>query len=61
MAHAGVPLAVIQGILGHSDVKTTMRYVRVLDGTKRRAVLALEKGGEKDVVKIRSNETEKAS
>jgi site-specific recombinase XerD len=48
MADAGVPLSVVQGILGHSDIKTTMRYVHVMDDDKRQAVSALEKGGWKN-------------
>ena len=43
MADAGVPLSVIQGILGHSDIKTTMRYIDVVSGDKRLAVATLDR------------------
>jgi hypothetical protein len=44
MADNGVPLSVIQGILGHSDIKTTMRYIHTVSDDKRRAVSTLDKG-----------------
>ena len=57
MADAGVPLSVVQGILGHSDIRTTMRYVQVVDDDKRQAVSTPVKGGEKiGVSKYRPNE-----
>jgi hypothetical protein len=46
MADRGVPLSVVQGLLGHSEIKTTMRYVQVIDGSKRRAVSALGRLGQ---------------
>lgn len=42
MADAGVPIAVIADILGHKDIRTTMRYVHATDEGKRRAVKSLE-------------------
>ena len=56
MADNGVPLSVIQGILGHSDIKTTMRYIHTVSDDKRRAVSTLEKGSKKNgLVKMWSN------
>lgn len=42
MADANVPIAVIADILGHKDIRTTMRYVHATDEGKRRAVKSLE-------------------
>jgi len=39
---ANVPIAVIADILGHQDIRTTMRYVHATDEGKRRAVKSLE-------------------
>jgi len=52
MADAGVPLPVIQGILGHSDIKTTMRYIHVVSGDKRLAVATLDRSRKNAAVKI---------
>jgi integrase len=41
MAAAGVPLTTIQQILGHSDIRTTNRYVNPNDENRRKAVDAL--------------------
>jgi integrase len=38
MAGQGVPLPVLQALLGHSDIKTTMRYVDVNEVQKRTAI-----------------------
>jgi len=36
-----VPLPVLQQLLGHSDVQTTMRYVDVSESDKREAIAAV--------------------
>lgn len=41
MAMAGVPLATVQQILGHRDIKTTTRYINPNDENRRKAVDAL--------------------
>ncbi len=40
LAAAGVPLPVIQELMGHVDIKTTLRYVDVHEAQKREAVAA---------------------
>jgi len=42
MADAGVPITAVADILGHADVRTTMRYAHATDEARRRAVKALE-------------------
>ena len=42
MADAGVPITAVADILGHADVRTTMRYDHATDEARRRAVKALE-------------------
>ena len=42
MADAGVTLTAVSEILGHADIRTTMRYAHATDEAKRRAVRALE-------------------
>jgi integrase len=42
MADAGVPITAVADILGHADVRTTMRYAHATDEARRRAVRALE-------------------
>jgi integrase len=49
MADAGINPVTIQDVLGHEDIRTTMRYVHATDEAKRRAVQALEEGGRKKV------------
>ena len=39
----GVPLAVVSALLGHSDIKITMRYAHLAPSTLRESVLALER------------------
>jgi integrase len=39
-AAAGVPLPVLKELMGHADIKTTMRYVDVSDRQKREAIAA---------------------
>jgi integrase len=41
MAAASVPLATIQQILGHQDIRTTMRYINPNDEGRRKAVSVL--------------------
>src|SRR5690606_24621727 len=38
MAAKGVPLAVLQDLMGHSEIKTTLRYVHVNEQQKRTAI-----------------------
>src|SRR5690606_15217314 len=38
MAARNVPLPVLQALLGHADIKTTMRYVDVGEDQKRQAI-----------------------
>lgn len=38
LAEQGVPINVIQEILAHSDVRTTMKYVHLVEGSKRKAL-----------------------
>ncbi|WP_052308875.1 site-specific integrase [Runella slithyformis] len=35
----GVPIAIIQKVLGHSDLKTTMRYAKIVDEYKNAVIL----------------------
>ncbi len=41
MVQAGVPLDVVQKVLGHSDISTTMRYAHREDSAARTAVDAV--------------------
>jgi len=41
MAAAGVPLPVLQELMGHADVKTTRRYVHVNERQKREAIASV--------------------
>ena len=36
-----VPLGVLQQLMGHTDVQTTMRYVDVSEADKREAIAAV--------------------
>lgn len=38
LAEQGVPINVIQEILAHSDVRTTMKYVHLVEDSKRKAL-----------------------
>lgn len=38
LAAKGVPVNVIQEILAHSDIRTTMKYVHLVEGSKREAM-----------------------
>ena len=50
MAAAGVPLPVLQELMGHADVKTTRRYVHVNERQKRDAIASVwERRGSKPV------------
>lgn len=42
LAEKGVPVQVIQKLLGHKDIRTTMRYILVRDEPKRLAVKLLD-------------------
>ena len=44
MVQRGVPLKAVQELLGHADIKTTMRYAHLAPSDLERAVLALSKG-----------------
>lgn len=41
MAGLGTPLPVLQELMGHADIKTTMRYVHVNEAQKRSAIAAV--------------------
>ena len=41
LAGAGVPLPVLQELMGHSDVKTTRRYIHVSECQKRDAIASV--------------------
>jgi integrase len=41
LARAGVHITVIQSLMGHTNVSTTQRYIRVSDDQRRSAILAL--------------------
>ena len=45
----GAPLMVIQELLGHSDVQTTMRYAHLASGAKRDALFLLESQNESNL------------
>ena len=46
MAGQGVPLPVLQELMGHEDITTTRRYVTVNERQKRDAIAAVWGGGE---------------
>jgi integrase len=52
MADAGVPITAVSDILGHADIRTTMRYAHATDEARRRAVNALEEASRRNVSKI---------
>ena len=41
MATAGIPITTVQQILGHKDIRTTIRYINPNDENRRKAVNAL--------------------
>jgi integrase len=43
----GAPLSAVKEVIGHMDIRTTMRYVHATDGGKRRAVEAAVSDGVK--------------
>ncbi|MBI2378383.1 MAG: tyrosine-type recombinase/integrase [Deltaproteobacteria bacterium] len=43
----GVPLNVVQELLGHADIRETMRYAHLAPNAKREAVKVLDEGEEK--------------
>jgi integrase len=40
----GAPLSAVKEVMGHMDIRTTMRYVHATDEGKRRAVEAAARG-----------------
>jgi predicted transcriptional regulator len=42
MAEKGYDAFTIANLLGHSDIRVTMRYVRMVEGTKRAAVESVQ-------------------
>jgi integrase len=49
LAEAGCDAFTIAQLLGHSDVRVTMRYVRAVEDTKRVAVEAIKLSARKNV------------
>jgi integrase len=49
LAEAGCDAFTIAQLLGHSDVRVTMRYVRTVEDTKRAAVEAIKLSARKNV------------
>jgi integrase len=49
LAEAGCDAFTIAQLLGHSDVRVTMRYVRAVEDTKRAAVEAIKLSARKNV------------
>jgi integrase len=56
LAEAGCDAFTIAQLLGHSDVRVTMRYVRSVEETKRAAVEAIKLSSRKSVHKLATNE-----
>src|SRR5215216_1491587 len=56
LAEAGCDAFTIAQLLGHSDVRVTMRYVRSVEDTKRAAVQAIKLSSRKSVHKLATNE-----
>src|SRR6187200_2706649 len=56
LAEAGCDAFTIAQLLGHSDVRVTMRYVRSVEETKRAAVQAIKLSSRKSVHKLATNE-----
>ena len=56
LAEAGCDAFTIAQLLGHSDVRVTMRYVRSIEETKRAAVEAIKLSSRKSVHKLTTNE-----
>jgi len=56
LAEAGCDVFMIAQLLGHSDVRVTMRYVRSIEETKRAAVEAIKLSSRKSVHKLTTNE-----
>lgn len=52
LVQRGVSIVVIQSLLGHADVKTTMRYSHLSDGSKREAIKVLNKNNCHNAVTI---------
>src|SRR5215813_1929345 len=56
LAEAGCDAFTIAQLLGHSDIRVTMRYVRSVEETKRMAVEAIKLSSRKSVHKLATNE-----
>ena len=56
LAEAGCDAFTIAQLLGHSDVRVTMRYVRSVEETKRVAVEAIKLSSRKSVHKLATDE-----
>ena len=48
----GAPLSAVKEVMGHADVRTTMRYVHATDEGKRRAVEAAARGRRKSATNL---------
>ena len=57
LAEAGCDAFTIAQLLGHSDVRVTMRYVRAIEDTKRAAVEAIKLSARKNVQVLASWQT----
>jgi integrase len=55
LAEAGCDAFTIAQLLGHSDVRVTMRYVRSVEDTKRAAVEAIKLSSRKSVVPTKNS------
>ena len=56
-----VPLPVLQKLMGHADVQTTMRYVDINEDDKRDAIAAVFGGGGDGVAATWQRDSEKKS
>ena len=56
MVAAGVEIIIVQDILGHSDIRTTMRYAHPMPERKVKAIQALSNYGKKaKIIALKSN------
>lgn len=58
LAEAGASMRAIQELLGHSDIKMTMRYAHLSSSTLRRTIKLLEPDAKKSVGNISRNNPE---
>ncbi|MEP6860946.1 MAG: tyrosine-type recombinase/integrase [Deltaproteobacteria bacterium] len=56
-----VPLPVLQRLLGHADIKTTLRYIDVGENDKRDAIAQVFGGARPAVAATRQRESSKRS